>query len=271
MFLFHTFQILAVVSTRELSMHTRFNEKFSLIQPHVGANGRVDFFNFMNEYSNKTRSRKDCTQLGYRASESFGAIVSKNFFTLKDYEISFEFGLNITGKAGKGAGFGFWITDEIKNVPENFGRNAGFRGFGVVIDIENNPQIRFVDAANLYRTGVQIKYIPEETYRLIIQRKSGTVTAKFVQNGKETLLYTGNVKVPREAYLGITSYSGKSSSTLLLEKMLTNVIPTSSEGAHVRKDRGGRSIYIIILGIGAICGLVYYLLKKKPKELIFKK
>ena len=256
---------------KEREPQTRFLDAFSLIPPHVGANGREDFFNFYNEYTNKTRSRKDNTQLGYKATESCAAVVAKNKFKPKEYEITFDFGLSNLAKGGKGAGFGFWISDEIINEPKFYGRNSNFHGFGVVIDIENTPFIKFVDNTNMKRTGIPIKYVPEDTYKLIISKESGILTAKFVHNVKEHVLHTGAVKVPREAYFGVTSYSGSSTSTLILERVLTNSFASSGKRTAVKGERGGTSIYIVILGVSAIIGLAYYLYQKKPKEFVLKR
>lgn len=270
MFILHLLQILTAGVPRS-NNHSRFNERFSLIPPHVSANGREEFFNFLNEYSNKTRSRRDHTQLGYEAPDSFAAIVSKSVFTPREYEVVFEFSMHLAGKGGRGAGFGFWLTTDIQNEAGNYGRNPAYHGAGVVIDLEGGPQIRFVDGTSTKRSAAPIKHLPEDTYKVILQRKAKTFTAKFVQNGKESVLYSGSVKMPRDVYLGVTSYSGKSSSTLRIERIITNMWAFGSRDREMKKDRGGRSVYIVLIGVFAILGLVYYLLRKKPKELIFKK
>lgn len=268
MFLLLLIRLLAAKTVRE--PHTRFLERFSLIPPHVGANGKEDFFDFLNEYSNKTRSRKDGTQLGYKAPESHAAIISKNKFALKDFEVTFDFILSLEGRAGKGAGFGFWIATDIKNEPRFYGRNQGFVGFGVVVDIEGTPFVKFVDSSGAKRSVISFKYVPEDMYKVSLVRQGGILTAKFIQNGKEHLLYTGNLHLPRDAHLGITSYSGSSASTMFLERIITTAL-SPTKRVKAKGERGGRSVYIIILGAGAILGLVYYLFRKKPKEFIFKK
>jgi len=270
MFILHLLQVLSAATPRSAG-HARFNEKFSLIPPHVSANGKEEFFNFLNEYSNKTRSRRDHTQLGYEAPDSFAAIVSKNAFTPREYEVAFEFGMSLAGKGSIGSGFGFWLTTDIQNEPANYGRGHGFQGVGVVIDLENGPQAKFVEGGSHRKGGVTFKHSPEDSYKVILQRKAKVLTAKFVQNGKETVLYSGSPKMPRDVYLGMTSYSGKTSSTLRIERVITNTSNISSKDEQVVKDKGGRGIYIILIGIVATLGLVYYLLQKKPKELIFKK
>ncbi|ELA41585.1 uncharacterized protein VICG_01333 [Vittaforma corneae ATCC 50505] len=249
----------------------KFIDMFSLIPPHVGANGREDFFDFFNEYVNKTRSRRDCTQLGYKAADSFAAIVSKNKFMPREYEITFDFSISNVSKGGKGAGFGFWISDQVINEPRFYGRNQNFSGFGAVIDIENSPYIKFVDSANTRKSGIPIKYSAEDSYKLVFTRRAGTLTIKFLHNAKEHILYTGAAKVPRESYLAVTSYSGASTCTLVLERIITNSFPSSGKKMPAKGERGGRSVYIVILGVAAILSLAYYLYQKKPKEFDLRK
>lgn len=248
---------------------TRFLDKFSLVPPHVGANGKEEFFEFLNEYVNKTRSRRDHTQLGYRATNSYGAIVSKNPFSLKEYEVSFDFSIGgLERGGGNGAGFGFWISDTITNVPEFYGRNHHFNGFGVAIDIESGtPVTKFIDTRNLKKGGVSLSNSPNTFYRVIFHKAAGTLTVKIIQNGKENILYTGPMHTSRDSRLSITSYSGTSRGYLILERVITNILPPT-----IKKEtgKGGRSIYIIILGGGAIIYLVYYLYQKRPKEFTLK-
>lgn len=265
--------LIGMASAREPTQEpqAKFIDTFSLIPPHVGANGREDFFDFFNEYVNKTRSRRDCTQLGYKATDSYAAIVSKNKFVPREYEIVFDFGINNASKGGRGAGFGFWLSDQIVNEPRFYGRNQNFNGLGVVIDIESSPYIKFVDSANVRRSGVPIKYSAEDSYKLIFTRRAGTLTVKFLQNAKEHILYTGAAKIPRESYLGVTSYSGASTCTLTLERIITNSFPYSGKRVPAKGERSGRSMYIVALGVAAILGLAYYLYQKKPKEFELKR
>lgn len=251
--------------------HSKLVDKYSLTLPHVEANGREENFLITNEHLTKTRSRKDYTQMNYRAPNSFATIISKNPFTLKDFEISFDFTLNNITKSGKDAGFGFWISDHFIGEQRFYGRSPSFNGIGVVIDIENTPFIRFIDNSNLKRSGVPIKFVSEDLYRVVIEKRAGLVSAKFMHNGKEHILFSGKVHIPREAFIGITSFSGTGYSTMLVEKIITYSYPHSSSKVYVKGERSGRSLYIVILGGICIVSLAYYLYQKKPKEFSLKK
>lgn len=259
-----------VLANEETEPKTTFLPEFSLLPPHVGANGRVDFFNFENEYLVKTRSRRDLTQLGYRAPGSIAAVYSKKQLRAKDFQITFDFSFNEISPSGKNAGFGFWIGDAIVNEPLFYGIKPSFNGVGAVIDIEASPFIRFVDNVRTRRSGVPIRNITDNIHRITFSMKANVLTVSFMIDEKEHVLYSGSVKLPKAVFFGVTAFSGTSASTINIERIITNVYRTGSKRKYLKGERNGRSKYIVVIGVCTILGLAYYLYKKNPKDFALK-
>lgn len=249
-----------------------FVDELSLVPPHVTPNGKENSFDFKGEYLIKTRSRNDFTQLGYVSKNSNGMVVSKSPLKYKDFEVVFDFSLNQISKGGPGAGFGFWLTDNITPAKDFYGRNRNFNGVGVVIDIEGAPSIRYVDTTTTKKNAVPIRNPNnDELYSIVMSRREGIFSAKFIANGKEHVLFTGAVKLLKNPFIGITSYSGASTTTLHVERIVTRFSKSGGKKVYKKGERKGRGTLIILLGGVCIGGLVYYLYQKKPKEFEIKR
>lgn len=265
-------KILSVLAVESMANKGLFVDELSLIPPHVTPNGKENSFDFKGEYLIKTRSRNDFTQLGYVSRNSNGMIVSKSPLKYRDFEVIFDFSLNNISKGGHGAGFGFWLTDSIVPTKDFYGRNRGFNGVGVIIDIEGTPSVRYIDTITTKKSAVPIRSPNnDELYSIVMSRKEGIFTAKFIANGKENVLFTGAVKLLKNPFIGITSYSGTSTSTLNLERIVTRFSKSSGKKIYKKGERNGRGKLIIFLGAVCIGGLVYYLYHKQPKEFEMKR
>ncbi|KAM0680094.1 hypothetical protein GINT2_001787 [Glugoides intestinalis] len=261
-------QLLAfVLANEEADPKITFLAEFSLLPPHVGANGRVDFFNFENEYLVKTRSRRDYTQLGYMAPGSYAAVRSKKELRANDFQIIFDFSFNEISPGGKNSGFGFWIGDAFVNDALFYGIKPNFTGVGAVIDIEASPSIRFIDNVRTPRKiGIPIRSLNNNVYRVTFSKKANTLTVSFMIDEKEHILHSGNVKLPKSVFFGVTVFSGTSTSTINIERIITNMYRQGSKKKYVKGERKGRSKYIVVLGVSTILGLAYYLYQKDPKD-----
>lgn len=248
---------------------TKFLDEFSLIPPHVGANGREDFFDFDNQYVVKTRSRSDFTQLGYSSKGSYGIVKSKKMLKAKNFDILIEFSLRNVSKAGKNAGFGFWLSDTVSNKPTFYGKDPKFNGVGVVIDIEGSPYIRFVDGFGARYSRVPLKSNTEDL-SLRFEKKKDNLQVKFINSDKEHILYNGPSRIPRGVFLSITSFSGNSESTLQIDRILTSRIIMVDKPVYVKGEQRKMSKVVLLVGSACIIGLAYYLYQKSPKEMALK-
>lgn len=257
------------VLARPKGWETKFLDEFSLIPPHVGANGREDFFDFDNQYAVKTRSRSDFTQLGYNSKNSYGMLRSKKMMKEKNFDMLIEFSLRNVSKGGRNTGFGFWLTDTVSNGPTFYGRDPSFNGVGVVIDIESSPHIRFVDSFGTRYLRVPLKSAFEDL-SLRFERKNGILQVKFNNSDKEHILYNGTSKIPRGFFLSITSFSGNSESTLQVDRILTSSIIIVNKPVYIKGEKRKMSKLVLIIGSACIIGLAYYLYQKSPKEMALK-
>ena len=109
MLLLSLLHILAKNQTKQFN-ESQFQDRLSLMHPHVGDNGRNDFYVFDGQFLITTRSRVDSTQLGYTYPQTSGIIQMKEPIKKKDFRFEIEF--NIDPLQG-GDGYGFWISDQI--------------------------------------------------------------------------------------------------------------------------------------------------------------
>lgn len=268
MFLLHLATLLAKQHAH--SGQTRFLENLSLIPPHVGSNGREDYFEFENHFFVKTKTRRDFTQLGYKEPNTFGMVKTKENFKFKDMDVSFEFGLQDLQKGGKHAGFGFWLTEKADNKAEFYGGSNQFNGCGVVIDIQGTPYAKFVDSSNNFHKGVPIPVSDNEIFRIVFSNRAKKFNVKLFISDKEHLLYEGPVAMPEKVFLSATSFSGLSKSTLRLERIFSQSFSAPIKKLSVRGERKGRNGFIYLIGVCSIVGLGYYLFHKEQKEFIMK-
>jgi hypothetical protein len=268
LFILHLLHTLAKTHNEGQS---KFLQNLSLIPPHVGANGREDFFDFENHFLVKTKTRRDYTQLGYKEPNTYGIVKTKESFKFKDIDISFEFTLHDLKKAGKNAGFGFWLTEAARSNPDFYGASKSFSGCGVVIDIEGSPTVRFVDAANIFRKGVPLATTENENLKIEFSSRGNKFSAKLFASDRESLLYEGPVLMPAKVFLSATSFSGNSTATMRIERIFSQAFIPASKKINIRGERKGRKGIIYVLGACSIIGLAYYLYQKEQKSFDLKK
>ena len=279
MFIFHKILVLMLLSyiARLLAATNTKNEKrtklvdsLSLIPPHFGANGREDFFDFDNHFLIKTKTRRDHTQLGYRAQNSFGIVKTKESFKFKDIETNIEFTLHDVSKGGKNSGFGFWLIENPENSLDYYGVNRNFKGCGVIIDIEGTPYAKFVDNSNSTRKTISLRAPENENFKIQFSNQNKKFIVKLFISDKENILYEGPVTLPEKVNIAITSFSGSSQSTLRLERIFSQSFLPGPKKKTVRGERKGKNGFIYFIGACSIIGLAYYLYSKERKEFILK-
>lgn len=254
------------LTTKAQEEETKLLESFSLIPPHVGANGREPYFDFKGDYLIKTRSRKDYTQIGYAAKESSGAILSKEQIRNNDIQIIIDFYLKDVSAGGNESGFGFWLCDEINHEQGFYGRNRKFNGVGAVIDLKgSSPYVKYVDSHGVHKSGVYLKKNNDEIYRIIFTKKGGELTVQLVLHDQKHTLYSGKVKIPRRLKVGVTGYTGNSTTTIQVIRLITNSL-TGKKVTYVKGNREGKSGIIMVFGVVAILALAYYLYQREKKD-----
>ena len=270
MLFFHLVTFLKIASAKS-NIRTKFLDNLSLIPPHVGANGRGEDFEFDNHYLTKIKTRKDHTQLGYRAPESFGIVKTKENFKFKDMETSIEFTLQDLSKGGKQAGFGFWLVEKPDNQPEFYGGNRSFKGCGVILDIEGTPFFKFIDNTNVNRKGFSLSSLAKnENLKIQISNHNKRFTVKVFVSDKEHLLYEGPVPMPEKVFICATSFSGTSKCTMKLERIFSQSFLPGPKKGVARGERQGKRGIIYLIGVCSIAGLAYYLYSKERKEFVLK-
>lgn len=269
MLLFHFVKLLAVSNTKT-EKRTKFVDSLSLIPPHVGANGREDYFDFDNHFLVKTKTRRDHTQIGYKSQNSYGIVKTKESFKFKDIETSIEFTLHDISKGGKNSGFGFWLVANPENQPEYYGGNRNFKGCGVILDIEGTPYIKFIDNSNSTRKSISLPSPENENLKIQFSNHNKKFTIKLFISDKENLLYEGPITLPEKVFIAITSFSGSSKSTLRLERIFSQSFLQGPKKALSKGERKGKSKFIYLLGALAIVGLAYYLYNKEKKDFLLK-
>lgn len=242
----------------------KFVEILSLSPPHVASNGRSENVKFFNHYLIKTRSKTDCTQLGYKSENSFGMLKFINPIKAKDFLIETDFSLSDVQKGGNKAGFGFWISDKTENNPDFYGGSQNYNGFGVVVDIKNEPIIRFMINNEFKGQQVPLKgYL--STMTLSIKKKQHTLSVNLFSSGKKFTIYEGKIRLQPEPYFSITSFSGSSKTVMLLQRVFFDKIIRLRSNVYVKGQKRGSSKFIFVVGFICILALAYYLRKKNEK------
>jgi len=260
--------ILAILA--DATTETRMYEAGSLLPPFVALNGVSESFLFEGQYLLKTRSRSDVVQLGYNSRNSTGLLKTKEPIKVKDFSFSIDFSLNFVSQGGKNAGFGFWLIQNPQNIKGFYGNSPNFKGIGVVIDIEGGtPYIRFIDSS---ASKHQSKALRSEAKALNLkfERKDKKILVKFEEYDKEHVLFSGEVKIPKELYFAVTSFSGKSEAFISINRIVANKILTMNKKIYVKGGKRKLSSVVLVLGSVTILGLVYYLYSKAPKEMAYK-
>lgn len=239
-------------------------EEYSLVYPHVPSNGKSPNVEFKNDYLIRTKSRSDYTQLGHKHAESFGMIKFTKELGIRDYNVEIDFSLIDGENGGKDAGFGFWIDREPENGPSFCGKSSKIGGMGVFIDSSNQPSIKYVDSLGTRRS---LSNISKTSYNiaLLIEKRKSNISIKVTHQGKSNILYEGVCKISAESFLYITSFSGKSDSTLNINRILFNRVFQIDNRVYVKGKRKSNT-FVIIIGLFSIAGLIYYLLIKREKE-----
>lgn len=242
----------------------KFVDEYSLIYPHISPNGKSPHVEFKNDFLIKTKSRADYTQLGYKSNNSFGMLKFIKKLNMRDFSIDIDFSLVNAEKGGRNAGFGFWIDSEPDNASTFYGKKGKVKGFGIIIDMENQPIIKCVDVLGLKGTPL---YINKNINHCMvsIEKKKYDFNVKVIINGKSHILYNGVSKLPLDSFFHITSFSGKSNGTININRIFFNKIYFKDGKVYVKGKRSSNFI-IIVFGILSLGGLFYYLFSKKEKE-----
>lgn len=242
----------------------RYVEEFSMISPHVASNGRAPHLEFLNDFLIKTKSKNNYTQLGYKHENSFGMIKFIKSLNFRDFNLEIDFSVSDIEKGGRGAGFGFWIDPNPINAAKSYGKGSFIDGFGVVLDIDKEPTLKFLD--NVGPKGSSVQYKNDNYQSILIEKRKTKITVKLMRLGKPIIIYDGSVKVPADSYFYITSFSGKAKTTLEINRIVFNKVNAINNTVYVQGEKRKYHFPILIFGGVCIGGLVYYLNYKKEKS-----
>lgn len=241
-----------------------FQERLSLFSPHVGENGRNEFFEFDGHFLSISGSQDDHTQMGY-FSENTGAVVQSRE-PIKQKHFKFEVDFDFTPEP-HGNGVGFWLSDKL--IPGSFyGRNSNYTGFGMVIDASDRPAARVVDSSGNVKSKTVYPRMGTHCKAVFIVHGNKVIASLNVQ-GTEYVLYSGEATVLPDCMVGLSTSSGKSKSVLYLYSIAGYSLKKIKD-VYVKGETQKSGKLILLLGLLCIAGLIYYLYKKQGKDLLYK-
>lgn len=264
MFFYYILSILGK-SENNLNAETSYQDRFSLMHPHVSDNGRSDFYTYGGQYLVKTRTRSDYTQLGLLHPNTKGFVQMKEPLKHKNFKFEIEFSLE---SEGDGDGCGFWFSDPL-SLGDYYGRNGGFKGIGVIIDTKKKPYIKFVDTAQPTLSKTTSISLDGNMCDLVFENLGGKMHVKFFSNDNEYPIYSGVSNFSPSYVFGVSHSTGQSSSVLRINNIVGYTL-IKPKNVYVKGETRKSRKLVFFVGFCCIGGLFYYLYNKQAKSFAMK-
>jgi len=251
-----------VAAQEKRKIQERYEHKFSLMRPYVEDNGKSFNYKYSGDYLVTMRTKNDSVQLGFQAPNSVGFLQSKE--ELKKKNARFEFEFTMSAKEGEPS-YGFWLSSELSE-GSFYGRNADFKGIGVIVDLKDSPKVFLTDPSGKIRSPVYPTFQSGLRNKIVIECLKESILVKLI-TGHTKEMVVGEEKRGLDVpyYIGISCSTGKSSSPLEVKNIYCYSL-TKIREKYVKGERPGRNWLTLSIGLACIAGLAYYLYQKQIKD-----
>lgn len=262
--------VLALLASLCICKEQVLNQSNSLMDPFVDENGRSQSWKFYDNYVVKLQGDSRYIQLGYRAKNTGGAVMSTKAIGSIHFTLDFHFSVTSDKSRSTDHGICIWLSEEpVFNAGSCYGRSCDFQGLMVamdyttskpfigvksgVISIGKGPREKAFDAI------LKTNEIVNHSFAVrITQDTTGIYIYLIDKTSKETLVHhVRNFFVNKHSKVGVTG----STTTGFLYRILgiSSYTLKNIDSIYIQGETKTGGFYFYPIFIVVLGGIVYYL------------